>query len=75
MDEAYDALFVTPLKRLSHFFRNYFEVAFSEAVFGFGKVANAIGSQGKAIQNGSVGFYLLAFVVGVASILVYLFLV
>jgi NADH-quinone oxidoreductase subunit L len=63
------------LKRLSHFFRNYFEVVFSEVVFGFGKIASAMGNQGKAVQNGSVGFYLLAFVVGVASILVCLFLV
>ncbi|MFC4816043.1 NADH-quinone oxidoreductase subunit L [Flavobacterium sp. GCM10023249] len=75
VDEVYDALFVTPLKRLSHFFRNYFEVAFSEAVFGFGKIAAAMGTQGKAIQNGSIGFYLLAFVIGVASILICLFLV
>jgi NADH-quinone oxidoreductase subunit L len=75
VDEVYDALFVNPLKRLSHFFRNYFEVVFSEVVFGFGKIASAMGNQGKAVQNGSVGFYLLAFVVGVASILVCLFLV
>ena len=75
VDEAYDALFVNPLKRMSHFFRNYFEVAFSEAVFGFGKIASAAANQGKAIQNGSVGFYLLAFVLGLASILVCLYLV
>ncbi|MCL9809252.1 NADH-quinone oxidoreductase subunit L [Flavobacterium luminosum] len=75
VDEAYDVVVVTPLKKLSHFFRNYFEVAFSETVFAFGKIANAIGTQGKVLQNGSVGFYLLAFVIGMASILVYLFLV
>ena len=75
VDEAYDAIVVTPLKKLSHFFRNYFEVAFSETVFAFGKIANVIGTQGKVLQNGSVGFYLLAFVIGIASILVYLFLV
>lgn len=75
VDELYDALFVNPLKRISHFFRNYFEVAFSEGVFGFGKIATAMANQGKAIQNGSVGFYLLAFVLGLASILVCLYLV
>jgi NADH-quinone oxidoreductase subunit L len=75
VDEVYEAIFVNPLYRLSHFFRNYFEVTFSEAVFGLGKITNAIANQGKLIQNGSIGLYLFAFVLGVSSILIYLFLV
>jgi NADH-quinone oxidoreductase subunit L len=50
-------------------------VAISEFLFGLGKVTNVIGNQGKLIQNGSVGVYLFAFVLGLASILVYIFLV
>lgn len=75
VDEAYEALFVNPIYKLSHFFRNYFEVFFSEVVFAFGKIANAVAVQGKSIQNGSIGLYLFAFVLGVSSILIYLFLV
>lgn len=75
VDEAYQALIVNPIYKLSHFFRKYTEVAIAEFLFGLGKVTNVIGNQGKLIQNGSVGVYLLAFVLGLASILVYIFLV
>lgn len=75
VDEVYEAIFVNPLYQLSHFFRKYVESALSGFVFGLGKVTNGIGNQGKAIQNGSIGLYLFAFVLGVSSILIYLFLV
>jgi NADH-quinone oxidoreductase subunit L len=75
VDEGYDALIVNPLYKISHFFRKYIETAVSEFVFGLGKVTNAIGNQGKLVQNGNIGLYLLAFVMGVSSILIYLFLV
>ncbi|WP_136667766.1 NADH-quinone oxidoreductase subunit L [Flavobacterium sp. H122] len=75
VDEAYEALIVNPIYKLSHFFRKYTEAAISEFLFGLGKVTNGIGNQGKLIQNGSIGVYLLAFVLGLSSILVYIFLV
>jgi NADH-quinone oxidoreductase subunit L len=75
VDEAYEAVLVNPLYKLSHFFRKYVESVLSGFVFGLGKVANGIGNQGKLIQNGSIGLYLFAFVLGVSSILIYLFLV
>ncbi|WP_395076921.1 NADH-quinone oxidoreductase subunit L [Flavobacterium sp.] len=75
VDEAYDAMIVNPLYKLSHFFRKYTETAVSGFVFGLGKVTNAIGNQGKLVQNGNIGLYLFAFVLGVSSILIYLFLV
>jgi len=75
VDEAYEAVFVNPLYKLSHFFREYVERAVSGFVFGLGKLTNGIGNQGKLIQNGSIGLYLFAFVLGVSSILIYLFLV
>ena len=74
VDEAYETLFVNPLHKLSHFFRKYIETAVSEFLFGLGKVTNSIGNQGKLVQNGSVGVYLFAFVLGLSSILIYLFL-
>lgn len=75
VDEAYNVIIVNPLYKLSHFFRKYVETAVSGFVFGLGKVTNGIGNQGKLIQNGNIGFYLFAFVLGVSSILIYLFLV
>lgn len=75
VDEAYDATIVNPLYKISHFFRKYIENALSGFVFGLGKATNFIGNQGKIVQNGNIGLYLFAFVLGVSSILVYLFLV
>ncbi|MFT5252707.1 MAG: NADH-quinone oxidoreductase subunit L, partial [Flavobacteriales bacterium] len=59
---------------LSRFFRDYVETTLSSIVFGFGKVTNEIGYQGKKIQTGSIGFYLFVFVLGLCAILTYLFI-
>jgi NADH-quinone oxidoreductase subunit L len=75
VDEAYNEIIVNPIYKLSHFFRKYIETAVSGFLFGLGKITNATGNQGKFIQNGNVGLYLFAFVLGVSSILIYLFLV
>ncbi len=75
VDEIYEAVIVNPLYQVSHFCRKYVETAVSGFVFGLGKVTNGIGNQGKLIQNGNIGLYLFAFVLGVSSILIYLFLV
>lgn len=74
VDEIYNAVFVKPINVLSRFFRDYIETALSAFVFGFAKVTNEIGYQGKKMQNGSVGLYLFAFVLGVCAIISYLFL-
>ena len=74
VDEAYDALFVKPTNVLSSFFRDSVETTLSAMVFGLGKVTNSIAIEGKKAHNGSVGFYLFAFVIGIIAILTYLFL-
>jgi NADH-quinone oxidoreductase subunit L len=74
VDEVYEALFVNPINALSKFFRDYIETALSSLVFGFGKITNEIGFQGKKMHNGSIGFYLFAFVIGFCLIISYLFL-
>ncbi len=74
IDEIYDALFVKPLHALSRFFRDTLETALSRFVYGWGKAANAIGQRASYTQNGSIGYYLFAFVLGVCCILTYLFL-
>jgi NADH-quinone oxidoreductase subunit L len=74
VDEIYDFIFVKSVNALSSFFRDSIETTISAFVFGLGKVTNAIGTQGRIVQNGSVGLYLFAFVLGVCAILTYLFI-
>ena len=74
VDEFYTFIIVKPLNALSNFFRTTLEPAASNLVFGFGKVANGLGVQGKKLQNGSIGSYLFAFVLGVCALLIYLFI-
>lgn len=74
VDEFYELIIVKPINVLSNFFRDTIETALSAVVFGFGKVAEAVGTKGKILQNGSIGFYLFAFVLGVCAILTCLFL-
>jgi NADH-quinone oxidoreductase subunit L len=74
VDEFYTFLIVRPLNSLSNFFRTTLETALGKVVFGFGTVANGIGTQGKKLQTGSIGLYLFVFVIGVCAILTYLFI-
>lgn len=74
VDELYDALFVRSINGLSKFFRDYVETGLSAVVFGLGKVTNELAFQGKKLQNGSVGLYLFAFVLGLCAIISYIFL-
>jgi NADH-quinone oxidoreductase subunit L len=74
VDEIYDAIFVEPINALSSFFKDAVETTLSSLVFGLGKVTNSLAIEGKKAHNGSVGFYLFAFVIGVIAILTYLFL-
>jgi NADH-quinone oxidoreductase subunit L len=74
VDEGYTALFVKPINKLSRFFRDQVETILSTLVFGFGKATYEIGTYGRKLQNGSIGLYLFAFVVGICAIVSYLFL-
>ena len=74
VDEAYTMLIVNPLNAASRFFRDTFETGLSKFVFGFGKATEAIGTQGRKVQSGSIGLYLFAFVLGVCVILTCLFI-
>jgi NADH-quinone oxidoreductase subunit L len=74
IDEVYDTLFVNTTNGLSKFFRDYVETGISSLVFGLGKVTSELSFQGKKLQNGSVGLYLFAFVLGMCAIVSYLFL-
>lgn len=74
VDEFYEILIVNPINSLAVFFRDTLEKGLSSVILGFAKVINAIGVQGKAVQSGSIGLYLFAFVLGMCALLIYLFL-
>lgn len=74
VDEFYTFLIVKPLNGLSNFFRTTLEPALSKSVYGLGTLALGFANKGKKLQNGSIGFYLFAFVIGFVSIIYYLFL-
>jgi NADH-quinone oxidoreductase subunit L len=73
IDEIYDAILVKPVNVLSNFFSQYVETTLSAIVFGLGKGVNELAFQGKKLHNGSVGFYLFAFVLGIIALLTYLY--
>ena len=74
LDEAYTIIFVNPINVASSFFRDVLETSLSSFVYGFGKVTEAIGTQGKKVQSGSIGLYLFAFVLGICVLLTCLFI-
>lgn len=74
VDEFYTVIIVNPINSLSSFFRKYVESGISNLVFGFGQMTISLANVGKRVQNGSIGLYLFAFVIGVSAILFYLFL-
>ena len=74
LDEAYTSIFINPINAASRFFRDVLETSLASLVFGFGKTVEAIGTQGKKVQSGSIGLYLFAFVLGVCILLTCLFI-
>lgn len=74
VDEFYTFLIVKPLNGLSNFFRTTLEPALSKIIFSVGLLTGELGTQGKKLQNGNIGLYLFAFVIGVCAIITYLFI-
>jgi NADH-quinone oxidoreductase subunit L len=74
VDEFYTFLIVKPINGLANFFRTTLEPALGKVVFSLGTAANGLGTQGKKLQNGNIGLYLFAFVIGVCAIVTYLFI-
>ncbi len=74
IDNIYNFLIIMPLNILGNFFKKVTEVIISGVVFGFAKFADELSYQGKKAQNGNIGLYLFAFVIGVCVIIYYLFI-
>jgi len=74
VDEFYTFIIVKPINGLANFFRTTLEPALGKVVYSLGTAANGLGTQGKKLQNGNIGLYLFAFVIGVCAIITYLFI-
>jgi NADH-quinone oxidoreductase subunit L len=74
LDELYMAIVVQPIYSLSAFCKKYVERFVSKLVFGTANIAYGLSLQGKRIQNGNIGVYLFAFILGICGFLFYLFL-
>ncbi|PUZ27498.1 NADH dehydrogenase subunit L [Chitinophaga costaii] len=71
VDEIYDAVIVRPLQALSQFFSEVMEkLGIDRLVNGIGKSVQWGGQQLRVIQNGQVGFYIFAMVLGIIVLLV-----
>jgi len=75
VDEIYNTLFVKPAYVLAEFFKNVIERIVMACVLAFGKGIALLSISAKALQNGSIGFYLSVFVIGFCTIIIFLFLV
>lgn len=70
IDELYDALFVKPLNALSHIFYSIFEIlGIDLLVNGIGKAVTGTSRLIRYAQNGAIGFYIFAMVIGIILIL------
>ncbi|MHC5200947.1 NADH-quinone oxidoreductase subunit L [Myroides sp. LJL119] len=74
INEIYQSLIVQPIYLLATFFKNVVDPCITGVIFGFAKITDELSLQGKKIQNGNIGLYLFAFVLGTCVILYYLFI-
>ncbi|PXV60249.1 NADH-quinone oxidoreductase subunit L [Dysgonomonas alginatilytica] len=75
IDEIYNTIFIKPIYAMSNFFNSIVESIITGVVFGFALIAKGLSAPAKALQNGSVGFYLSFFVVAFCLLIICLFLV
>ena len=74
LDDIYQSLIVQPLNFFGSFFKNQIDGLINGVVVSFGKIPAELSYQGKKAQNGNIGLYLFAFVIGVCGLLYYLFM-
>lgn len=74
LDDIYQSLIVHPLNFFGSFFKNQIDGLINGIVLSFGRIPSELSYQGKKAQNGNIGLYLFAFVIGVCGLLYYLFM-
>lgn len=73
IDEVYTFLIVKPLLLLALFFKKVVEVVLGTLVVSLAFATGELSMLGKKLQNGNIGVYLFAFVLGVGAIIYFLF--
>lgn len=72
VDEIYDAVFVKPITKLSNFFYGVLEfLVIDLLVEGVGKLVKNMSKEARMAQDGAIGFYVFAMVIGIAAVLAY----
>ena len=72
VDEFYDRVFVQPVNRISDLFLKWIDTFIIEGVVnGLGRLSVYLGGRYTIIQNGNLGSYAFAFVIGVVLIFLY----
>lgn len=74
VDELYNAVVVKPVYVISWIFTNVIETIILGIISALVALTSFVSSKFRLIQDGSVGTYLVAFVVGLCAILTYLFI-
>jgi NADH-quinone oxidoreductase subunit L len=70
IDEIYHAIIVRPLYALSHAFDIFIEkLGIDRIVNGFGEFVQEGSKTLRLLQNGSIGFYIFAMVIGILVLL------
>ena len=75
VDEFYRVVVVKPVYALSAFFTNVLEKAIAFVVDSTGTLTGYLSSKARLMQDGSIGTYLVVFVLGLCAILTYLFII
>jgi NADH-quinone oxidoreductase subunit L len=76
VDEIYNLLVVKPVMFSSEIFHDVVDNIFVDGVVNWsGKISLIIGAQVRKVQNGYIGFYLLAMVLSIVAIFVYSFII
>lgn len=71
VDELYNVIFIKPIYKLADLFKNVIEKFIGKIVGAFGQTVDRLSMSFRIIQNGSLGFYLFAFVISF-TILIFL---
>jgi NADH-quinone oxidoreductase subunit L len=72
VDELYQAVFVKPIMALSNLFYSVFEfLVIDLLVEGVGKLVKNMSKEARSAQDGAIGFYIFAMVIGMAAVLAY----
>jgi NADH-quinone oxidoreductase subunit L len=73
VDEAYEAVFVNPMRKLSDVLYSFGEFLIDLVVNGSGRLVQFSAGRLRLLQSGETGFYVFAMVIGILAVLAWNF--